>query len=75
MESYDDIIQLPHYQSVSRPHMSMHDRAAQFAPFAALNGHAAVISHTTEQHIDDIDTPQFETDYFLSLLAEKDYND
>ncbi|MBP5542303.1 MAG: hypothetical protein J6X88_11760 [Bacteroidales bacterium] len=60
---------------MSRPHMSMHDRAAQFAPFAALNGHSAVISHTAEQHIDDVDTPQFETDYLLNLLAEKDYND
>ena len=73
--SYDDIINLPHHQSVCHPHMSLHDRAAQFAPFAALNGHAAVISHTAEQHIDDVDTPHFETDYLLSLLAEKDYND
>jgi len=43
---YDDIINLPHHQSPDRPHMSMHDRAAQFAPFAALTGHAAAIAET-----------------------------
>jgi len=37
--SYDDIIGLPHHQSIKRKHMSMHDRAAQFAPFAALTGY------------------------------------
>lgn len=35
---YDDIIHLPHHQSATRPHMPVHDRAAQFAPFAALTG-------------------------------------
>lgn len=29
------------------PHMSMHDRAAQFAPFAALTGHDAAIEDIT----------------------------
>ena len=33
---YDDIINLPHHQSDRRPHMSLYDRAAQFAPFSAL---------------------------------------
>ena len=36
---YDDILYLPHHQSKDRPHMSLHDRAAQFAPFAALTGY------------------------------------
>ena len=35
---YADIISLPHYRSSKRPHMSLYDRAAQFAPFAALTG-------------------------------------
>lgn len=35
---YADIINLPHFQSTKRPHMSLYDRAAQFAPFAALTG-------------------------------------
>ena len=35
---YDDIINLPHHISMTRPQMSMKDRAAQFSPFAALTG-------------------------------------
>ncbi len=35
---YEDIIGLPHHVSEKRHHMSNHDRAAQFAPFAALTG-------------------------------------
>ena len=41
--SYEDIIHLPHHRSTIRPCMSIHDRAAQFAPFAALTGHDAAI--------------------------------
>ena len=43
---YDDIINLPHHQSTERAHMSLHDRAAQFAPFAALSGHEEAIEET-----------------------------
>lgn len=43
---YDDIIDLPHHSSPTRAHMSIHDRAAQFAPFAALSGHGAAIAET-----------------------------
>ena len=43
---YDDIINLPHHQSKVHPHMSLQDRAAQFAPFAALTGHEAAIQET-----------------------------
>lgn len=43
---YEDIIGLPHHVSVSHPHMSLHDRAAQFAPFAALTGHDAAVKET-----------------------------
>lgn len=40
---YADIISLPHHQSATRPHMSLHDRAAQFAPFAALAGYEEMV--------------------------------
>ena len=36
---YDDIIHLPHHVSKRHPQMSMWNRAAQFAPFAALTGY------------------------------------
>lgn len=36
---YDDIIGLPHHPSFRRKQMTMQDRAAQFAPFAALTGY------------------------------------
>ena len=36
---YDDIIDLPHHVSPTRPRMPARDRAAQFAPFAALTGY------------------------------------
>ncbi|MBE6404996.1 MAG: hypothetical protein E7040_03145 [Lentisphaerae bacterium] len=32
MSRYDDVINLPHHVSPARQRMSMHDRAAQFAP-------------------------------------------
>lgn len=45
-ENYDDIIDLPHHVSATRPQMSMKDRAAQFSPFAALTGYDAAIKET-----------------------------
>lgn len=43
---YDDIINLPHPVSATRPRMSAIDRAAQFSPFAALTGHDAALKET-----------------------------
>ena len=43
---FDDIINLPHHQSTERAHMSLHDRAAQFAPFAALVGYDEAVKET-----------------------------
>ena len=54
MSRYDDIINHPHYQSATRKHMSMSDRAAQFSPFAALVGYDAAVEETarlTEEKI------------------------
>lgn len=48
-DEYSDIINIPHHQSTVRKHMSMHDRAAQFAPFAALTGYHAAIAETARQ--------------------------
>ena len=40
---YADIIDLPHWESPSRPRMSLYNRAAQFSPFAALSGYDDII--------------------------------
>ena len=45
-EAYDDIIHLSHHVSHRHPHMPVSDRAAQFAPFAALTGYDAAIRET-----------------------------
>lgn len=44
--TYDDIIALPHPEPRTHPRMSLHDRAAQFSPFAALTCHSAAIAET-----------------------------
>ena len=43
---YNEIMRLPHHVSKTRPQMPMSDRAAQFAPFAALTGYDAAIKET-----------------------------
>ena len=43
---YDEILSLPHHISTTRPQMPMSDRAAQFAPFAALTGYDSAIKET-----------------------------
>ena len=43
---YNDIMHLPHHVSTTRARMPGIDRAAQFAPFAALTGYDTVIQET-----------------------------
>ena len=49
MQNYDDIINIPHHVSDKHPQMSMWNRAAQFAPFAALTGYDSAISETAKE--------------------------
>ena len=49
MNDYSDIIDHPHYESKTRPHMSMYDRAAQFSPFAALTGYEESVEETARE--------------------------
>lgn len=46
---YNDIIHLPHHRSKKYAHMSLHDRAAQFAPFAALKGYDGEIDESARR--------------------------
>jgi hypothetical protein len=50
---YGDIIDLPHHQSTKHPHMSLYDRAAQFAPFAALTGYEDLINDEAQLSHED----------------------
>lgn len=50
MGFYDDIINLPHHVSKRHPQMSLWNRAAQFAPFAALTGYEEAIKEETEEN-------------------------
>lgn len=71
---YDDIIHLPHPESKKHPRMSLHDRAAQFSPFAALTGHSAAIDETarlTEQKLELNEERQAELDRMWQYLLEK----
>ena len=51
-DDYSDIINLEHPEPdpVKHPRMSARDRAAQFAPFAALTGFDDSIDAMTEEH-------------------------
>ena len=72
-DSYEDIIGLEHHQSKTHPHMSIHDRAAQFAPFSALTGHGAAIAETarlTEHEIELDEYVMEKIDEELRWLAE-----
>lgn len=62
-EQYKDIIHLPHHVSKKHPQMPLRDRAAQFAPFAALSGHEDVIRETENRHVsDDMERTEYEED-------------
>ena len=50
MSNYDDIINLPHHVSKRHPQMSMWNRAAQFAPFAALTGYEESIKESAQEN-------------------------
>lgn len=74
---YDDIIHLPHHVSERHPQMSMYNRAAQFAPFAALTGHNAAITEAArlteaEQELSESDTEVLNRKLaYLQSLDEK----
>lgn len=76
--NYDDIINLPHHVSATRPQMSMIDRAAQFSPFAALTGYDAAIKETgrlTDEKIElDEDTRtalDIKQAYLIEMIDEQ----
>ena len=73
---YAHIIHLPHHTSKVRPHMTLYQRAAQFAPFAALTGHNAAIRETARLTDKKIDLSESECEKlnqkFTLILANLD---
>ena len=73
MGNYDDIIDLPHHVSDTRPHMPMLDRAAQFQPFRALTGYEDAVRETarlTDQRVELTDEEKARLDAILQTLAD-----
>lgn len=48
MKKYGEIINHPHYEPMRHPRLSHEMRAGQFAPYAALSGHAGAIRRTAK---------------------------
>ena len=72
--AYDDIIDLPHHVSTTRPQMSRLDRAAQFAPFAALTGYGAAIKETarlTDKRAERSESELSELNERIHILTER----
>jgi len=55
---YDDIIHLQHPELRHHQRMSMLQRAAQFAPFAALAGHNEAVQETASEWQKEFDLPK-----------------
>lgn len=73
-EGYEDIIHLPHHVSEKHPAMPMSERAAQFAPFAALVGHDAVLQETrrlTDSPVELTDSRRGELNDQLVALSQE----
>ena len=74
MDKYKDIIDLPHHVSPDRIPMSLHNRAAQFAPFAALTGYDESIreaARETIQRRELSEDEKAELDTKLNFLQDK----
>lgn len=71
---YDDIINLPHHVSKTRPRMSAVGRAAQFSPFAALVGYDSAIRETarlTDERPEHSEEAKHLIDKKLKFLADR----
>ena len=73
MNPYQSLLSLPHPVSGKHPPMPIANRAAQFAPFAALTGFEEAVeetARTTEQRPDPTDEQLEKIDAVLRRIAE-----
>ena len=74
IDNYEDIIDLEHFVSKDRRHMSNYERAAQFAPFAALNGFSEDISEAsrfTDRVIELSDEERDDINMTISIINQR----
>ncbi len=77
MKNYQDILYLPHHVSNTRKQMPAENRAAQFAPFAALTGYDEAIDETvrtTDECValdeDEAEQLDYKLQHLLAHLAK-----
>ena len=71
---YDDIINMSHHISKKHPRMSLENRSAQFAPFAALTGYEDEVEETariTDKRIEITDEIKSKINMKLQIIQEK----
>ncbi len=71
---YADIIDLPHWQSPTRPHMSLYERSAQFAAYKALTGYEDMVTEEarlTEHAVELEESELILLDQQLHRISEK----
>ena len=66
-DNYEDIINLPHHVSSRHTPMSLLNRAAQFAPFAALTGYDEAVRETARYTDDEAELDEAR----LKILNER----
>ncbi len=66
---YADIIDLPHWDSPVHPRMSAHERAAQFAPYAALVGYGDMVKEEARETCEWTEPGENETEELVRNLA------
>lgn len=62
---YSDIINLPRHISMKRQPISLDNRAAQFAPYAALVGHKDIVTQN-----ESLASTKIDLDHDISLTNE-----
>ena len=73
---YEDIINMPCHVSKKHPRMSLENRSAQFAPFAALTGYEDEVEETarlTDKRIEITDEIKSIINLKLKIIQEKTY--
>ena len=70
---YDEIINMPRHVSPTRRKMSSLERAAQFAPFAALTGYEGILDEEQRQTFKKLELSEdaiYELNVRLNLISE-----